>query len=112
MVDIVASVDTEEEAMKATKEIDVVINASGYKIKEWFISRSEQASTNVNIPLNKVSRLEETEGVLGLEWFPGIDFLRIKVGSTGVISDNVTKRSVLSAVSQIYDPLDLLPLSQ
>ena len=109
MDDIVASVSNEQEAKKTTQQIDRILNENGFKIKEWFVSGDEKLPNNVNLRIGEDSKLEQTEGVLGLDWFPRTDLLRIRTGVIpDVIPDSVTKRSILSSVSQIYDPLGLL----
>ena len=101
MDDIVASVSNEQEAKKTTQQIDRILNENGFKIKEWFVSGDEKLSNNVNLRIGEDSKLEQTEGVLGVDWFPGTDLLRIRKGVIpDVIPDSVTKRSILSSVIQ------------
>ena len=87
----------------------IVVWIAIFKIKEWFVSGDEKLSNNFNLRIGEDSKVEQTEGVLGVDWFPGTDLLRIITGVIpDVIPDSVTKRSILSSVSQIYDPLGLL----
>lgn len=48
-------------------------------------------------------------GVLGMRWDPSTDMLRMKLQNAIAIEDRqLTKRKVISATSQIFDPSDLI----
>ena len=103
MDDIPASTKTQEVSEKLRREIDLILEDRGFKIKEWICSGSAK---EVPIEIKVVS--EEIEGVLGLEWMPKDDWLRIRVNPDKPEVASVTKRSILSRISKIYDPVGLL----
>lgn len=48
-------------------------------------------------------------GVLGMRWFPSTDMLRMKLKDDITIADcQLTKRRVISATAQIFDPTGLV----
>ena len=76
MDDITASADTREEAQTRMKEMDEILVANGFKIKEWIQSGKSQRSYEVKVNSDQAQvRLmmgmkdvdEEAESVLGMK---------------------------------------------
>ncbi len=108
MDDIPASVGTEDEAKSRMEEIASMLNAGGFKIKEWIHNLPNDGNcTSREMPAG-MDEEAITEGVLGLRWDPGKDTLSYKFKSTLGVPALLTKRSVLSTANSIYDPLGLL----
>ena len=108
--DICDSLKTTDEARMLTKDIDEVLATGGFSIKEW-ISNCDQEEQQTQ-EQNATSDAEESsaEKVLGLEWNPKSDKLKLHAreindrnGSQN--SEKLTKRSVLSRVARIFDPV-------
>ena len=111
MDDICESQKTTDEARKITHEIDEVLATGGFSVKEWISNRDERkdgpqqerdvASTNEKGSIEKV---------LGLEWNPESDKLKLHTKELHQQKENkkperLTKRSVLSRVARIFDPV-------
>lgn len=137
MDDIPDSVNTEEEAEKVMKEIDLVLGKGGFKTKEWIYSGSNKKGATiidhdeqraVQLLTGSSAAANGTERVLGMGWNSGSDTLvyevklnfstkRRKVHSEPKLSREqvprniplpLTKRQVLSQVNGIYDPMGLI----
>ena len=107
MDDIPGSTDSTMQSAALTKEIEDILAAKGFKIKEWVCSYL----SNVPIPLKSSGIPDEIqEGVLGVIWSPKRDTLKfdIDVSSTAFDEEVVTKRKMLSFANKIYDPIGLL----
>ena len=117
--DIVDSVETAEQAVYMTANITKILKNGNFIIKGWSVSCD---NCDVDIDLNC------TEKVLGINWEPKSDVLRVPVKlnfsalKNGIrtepyitihniqekIPTILTKRNVMSQLRGIYDPLGLL----
>ena len=106
--DIIKSVPTLEDAKRLSSDIEKVLQMGGFKIKEWIIS-NKTAYENIDVDIT-----ENKEGnVLGMVWDPSADVLKFKINSC---FDEIelshpqvfSRRSALSHISRLYDPLGLL----
>lgn len=101
--DILDSFSDIEVAKKAGTEINELLDKASFSIKGWH-SNSE----NVEIVLNGIKLGDETY-VLGHAWKKTKDSISLKLRSFNFDSSNcITKRSVLSCISTIWDPLGLM----
>ena len=120
MDDIIDSVNNKESAIHVTKQIEDILDKGGFKMKDWIYSK-DQITTEEEI----VST--ETEKVLGVTWSPCYDefHFKVKLNLTpkkkskkkgprvpsrtdeiiSTLSEQLTKRAILSQVNSIYDPL-------
>jgi hypothetical protein len=111
MDDICESVKTNDEARKLTHEIDEVLATGGFSVKEWISNcnpKDEQPPREKN-EASDTDR-EATEKVLGLEWNPKSDKLKLHTKEIHPQNENkgterFTKRSVLSRVARVFDPV-------
>ena len=101
--DILKSVSTREAAKKLSEEVDVVLSKGGFKIKKWIYSGNE-TQTEDNLSLNFED--PDDEKVLGMRWDPKEDSFKFKTNA--IVRDHYTRRSALSQISRLYDPLGLL----
>ena len=112
MDDIPASTATEESGMKLMSEIEKVIGEKGFKMKEWKfsgqISKMERSSDQVAVQsLLKKFMDNELDKVLGMEWETEEDIIRFTLTNLGT-EEETTKRTCLSIICRIYDPVGLL----
>jgi len=107
MDDIPGSTPSAKHTAVLTEEIEQLLAARGFKIKEWICSNM----SNVSVPL-KGSILPNLvqEGVLGVTWWPKCDTLNFAIDESNLACSNeiVTKRKMLSFANKIYDPVGLL----
>ena len=115
MDDIPGSADSMIEAKRYTKEMQEILGGKNFWIKEWIFSGC-QRGTESSFDQRQVQILtgvhedgsEMTEGVLGMKWDVERDALRFNVNQEQRNKEKITKRSILSTVNSIFDPVGLL----
>lgn len=117
--DLIHSCPSTDEAAKSIEEVDKVLATGSFKIKEWLCSSTvekasesdqpKQVSVSESIPepVTSIVNLdgEEENKTLGVVWNLKRDV--IGFASKEVKVERLTKRSVLSNISKLYDPLGL-----
>ncbi len=117
--DLIHSCPTTDEAAKSMEELDKVLATGSFEIKEWLCSSStekacesdqpRQESVNESVPESSTSIVnldgEEENKTLGVVWNPRTDV--ISFASREAKVEILTKRTVLSNISKLYDPLGL-----
>ena len=79
------------------EEIDKILNARGFHIKEWTCNNKPMADSEESRDLLINSDSQETEGVLGMKWDFQNDLLLYKVNVEDlIVVENPTKRNILS----------------
>lgn len=112
MDDLILTVDSVKEALEIYKEITKILSQCGFQLRKW--------CSNEHTVLNYIknhSSLQDDKLVLphdnkelkmlGISWIPVTDCFKYVVQINSNYSQ-ITKRSVLSILSQIYDPLGLI----
>jgi hypothetical protein len=108
MDDILDSVSTNQEARELTTAIDCILEKGGFQVKGWQSNEELNQTSNqkdeeeINVPQSK-----QDAKVLGVVWNNKDDVLKYKVKVEVTITQKpkLTKRSILSQVAQIYDPI-------
>ena len=119
MDDIPASVTDRVKAIQIMGDISSMLQKKGFQIKEWIWSGSKSNSPSSKTPqdqravqlLLKLSGdTEISEKVLGMNWDVNSDELvfNVKLSDSLPLFNQPTKRSILSSICSIYDPLGLL----
>ena len=103
MDDIIDSVESPDNAKQLTNEIEQLLAVGGFKMKEWIISNDASSDEKALLVKNTTA---QTEKVLGVMWSPTND-CQITQTSAGELPAALTKRSILSQINRIYDPLGL-----
>ena len=119
--DIIYSLGSKEESCKVSEEIDKILETGNMEIKEWHML-SDDKESDINCTFNS------SQKVLGMFWDTQIDVFRFRtnlqftvkrsrlrgpIGSSteeteNVVSQQLTKRCVLSKINSLYDPMGLL----
>lgn len=109
--DMLTGSDSESEIFKMQSDISKILNSAGFTLGKW-------ASNNKNL----LDKLKESEALhpdfvksfengesktLGILWNHSSDTLQFSVKNL-IEKYHVTKRTILSAICQIFDPLGLL----
>lgn len=106
--DLLTGCCTVEEGVKMYSDLNTILNSAGFKLRKW-VSNSNEILSKLNSSVshgvldfnsNNVTR------TLGLTWKPTSDNLCYEVNVNNEIID--TKRTILSQISKIFDPLGLL----
>jgi hypothetical protein len=108
MDDILDSVSTNQEVRELTTVIDCILEKGGFQVKGWQSNKELNQTSNqkdeeeINVPQSK-----QDAKVLGVVWNNKDDVLKykVKVEMTLTQKPKLTKRSILSQVARIYDPI-------
>lgn len=103
--------DNVDDAVKLRNELRTMLFSAGFVLRKWssnndnVLSMIPDADLEVSAPLNL--HYESSVSALGLQWYPACDCFGLKV----MVDENlgaVTKRSILSTVARLFDPLGFL----
>ncbi|XP_077278810.1 uncharacterized protein LOC143906541 [Temnothorax americanus] len=96
--------------MALRQQLTELCAAGGFPLRKW--SANDEAILT-GVPAEhrmqrelRAWRPQESHGILGLQWHPGIDSFSFTTRTSPVTS--VTKRSVLSLTARLFDPLGWL----
>ena len=103
MDDICDSVASLDVAEQRTREIDEILQDGGFKVKKWTLSYTNGHENDSN----GFVQVDEKERVLGIGWDQIEDNLFYKVNPNKLKQERLTKRTVLSQLSKIFDPIGL-----
>ncbi|XP_060863425.1 uncharacterized protein LOC132939996 [Metopolophium dirhodum] len=109
--DLISGANTDEECFDIHKQVHSILGTAGFPLRKWCSSSSTLLNSlphNQKDP-NFMINLTETEvlSALGLLWQPSIDSFRFAMKNWNA-PQHVTKRTLLSDVNSVYDPLGLL----
>nr|CAI5848380.1 unnamed protein product [Callosobruchus analis] len=95
-----------ESAESLKKDLKNLLNAYGFPLRKWLSNCPEvlEQVDEANSPIYHVSD-GETRKTLGVHWCAKTDTLNYSVNPDDFKLSRVTKRTILSAVSTIFDPL-------
>jgi len=108
--DVVTGADSEEEALKLQQEVIKVFERGKFELRKWS-SNASAILEAVPIEHRKTDNFTFDEpqsdytNVLGLKWEPNLDVLSYQYRPNPV---RFTKRTILSEIARIYDPIGLL----
>ncbi|XP_068684544.1 uncharacterized protein [Montipora foliosa] len=126
MDDLIHSCSTPQEAVNRMTALDQVLAKGSFQIKEWYCSFQLKRTKVIEAPLTETKegtaqsdhhqdlQVKEVNldgerkhiKTLGVGWNPSTDTLNFTVKDLR-LNGKFTKRTVLSKISQIYDPLGL-----
>lgn len=109
--DVLTGANSPDEAVQLGKELLRVLNNYQFPLRKW-------ASNDINVVKNitgdekiRDSFLisdEDCKKTLGIIWKPKLDFFKYSVKLNNTNTIKVTKRVILSTISQIFDSLGLV----
>lgn len=108
MDDISSGCDTVDEAINLREEISHVLAEADFPLRKWASNSHELLETIPEDQKEKTKLLgiHKYVTILGHRWFCEIDKIGFKYNTLPI--ENLTKRNILSKITQIYDPLGLL----
>lgn len=110
MDDILTGSENICEGVKLRDQLVEILGRGGFKLSKWnsnipkIIPNSSIPSERKVVELNK----ENVAKVLGLWWDPSNDILSYRVQTNLAKTNAWTKRSILSAIAKIYDPIGII----
>lgn len=109
--DVLTGCDTIEEAVEAKTQLMALLNAGHFSLRKWSSNRSEVIAdlpqSFLACQLPQAINLEDGIKTLGINWHPGADEFGFKIH----LNQNkpiASKRSLLSDMAKLYDPLGWL----
>lgn len=109
MDDLLTGANTEKEALKIRDQVISILSSGGFELRKW-------SSNNKTLLKGLPDKMEaavlhldkdETTKTLGLLWNPSLDIFQFSIPQIDS-KRRVTKRSILSDISQVFDPLGLI----
>ncbi|XP_044597973.1 uncharacterized protein LOC123274432 [Cotesia glomerata] len=100
--------DSIEEALKIRDEIRELLPLGGLNMRQWASNEPKllEGLSDEDIK-QKLSIEDNSIKTLGLQWDASKDVIEYKIREP-ILSDKVTKRTILSSIAKIFDPLGLL----
>ncbi|CAH2006544.1 unnamed protein product [Acanthoscelides obtectus] len=110
--DVLTSVNTEDEACYIKDQISRILLQRGFELRKWKsnsknLTNDSGKEYSQNIVEFSANKDHETK-TLGLSWKCDQDVLKYKINVNKVQHTQVTKRTILSRISTIFDPLGLV----
>ncbi|XP_017791904.1 PREDICTED: uncharacterized protein LOC108573925 [Habropoda laboriosa] len=100
--DLLTGTETIENAKEIREEISKILVASGFELRKWASNCLKIADADSDRQFN----IDKDPKTLGLKWSPAEDQLSYNVRPS--VNKRYTKRTVLSEIAEIYDPLGLI----
>ncbi|KAJ8910979.1 hypothetical protein NQ315_003672 [Exocentrus adspersus] len=111
MDDLLVSLDSIQEALEVYKELTEIFKSAGFFLRKWSSNNSHILANILDNKPNDDKLVEFHDNkelkTLGIAWNSAIDVLSYSVNLKEQTKP-ATKRSVLAAVSKIFDPLGLV----
>lgn len=108
--DVLIGADTSEEAVQLRKELSQVFSAGGFHLRKWASNSTEvlQGVPEEDLEMKVPIELNEPNTIktLGIHWQPCSDKFLFSVLPPKILQP--TKRSILSSIASLFDPLGLL----
>lgn len=109
--DLLTGCDTTEEAIELQHQISILLQFGGFQLRKWItndttvLQNIPEDHRELSLPLK--FELDNTTKTLGMHYHPAVDAFQFKVP---VFAANAcpTKRSLLSDISRLFDPLGWL----
>lgn len=109
--DVLVGCNSLEDAKVLKEDVIQLLQKGGFELRKWSSNHpallDDVPQDHRDSPIGFVSPEQPLHSVLGLKWLPNSDVFAYKV-KLNKISTVPTKRTVLSSISQIYDPIGWL----
>ncbi|XP_018310912.1 uncharacterized protein, partial [Mycetomoellerius zeteki] len=109
--DFISGADTLTEAIEIRDQVSALLEAGGFKLRKWASNSARllegmqsMSSPNQLLELDKCGSAK----TLGINWNPAKDMLQYRFQDEASLPKTHTKRTVLSQIAHIFDPIGLL----
>ncbi|XP_076652421.1 uncharacterized protein LOC143358832 [Halictus rubicundus] len=105
--DILGGADNLQQAREVRRQLTGILESAGFPLDKWATSIPELGSTDSDL---KTIQDEDIHGALGLQWDTRNDSLAVRGLRLPILSaaSPWTKRTILSEVARLFDPLGWL----
>ena len=111
MDDLLVSFASAQEMLECQRDLTNILGTAGFQLRKWLCNDPSllgKFSVDNKLEAGLLEMGQEVQNkTLGVFCAPSGDFIYYKIGEFS-ISGEFTKRSILSIISQIFDPLGLL----
>ncbi|XP_076245382.1 uncharacterized protein LOC143185936 [Calliopsis andreniformis] len=104
--DLLTGANSIDEARKLRREISDILHSAGFPLRKWASNDSRILDNEDEGPQRVEIKEDKDSKTLGLLWIVKEDALRYSV--TTSTQHRITKRTILSETSKIFDPLGLV----
>lgn len=109
--DLLSGGQNDDQCYELHQSVSKILEKAGFPLRKWCSNSStlmSRISTTSTEPTYRLSLTDEdTVSTLGLSWQPSSDTFHFSLANWNP-PGNMTKRSLLSDINRIYDPLGLL----
>ncbi|XP_065087718.1 uncharacterized protein LOC135709340 [Ochlerotatus camptorhynchus] len=110
--DVISGANTVEEAIASQTQIQQLLARGGFPVHKWSSNTTEVLENVPEADREKLVRLDNTSidvmKTLGLIWSPQRDEFVFSTNQTDREASHPTKRTVLSEIGRLFDPLGLV----
>lgn len=106
MDDLLTGSDSIENALILKTQISEILDKACFPLRKWNANKTELLEGELSNTENYIISDDKNTKTLGLFWKPRSDTLNYSVNLN--LTDKVTKRTVLSTIAKIFDPLGLI----
>ncbi|CAK9832817.1 hypothetical protein ANTRET_LOCUS9598 [Anthophora retusa] len=104
--DLLTGTDSISETIQLKNELDTILRSSGFELRKWASNETSILSPQT-VDSKQLQIISDTAPkTLGLFWNFEQDILTFSVKNS--VNPRITKRTILSEISQIFDPLGLI----
>ena len=109
--DVLTGVETIEEGIQLQQDVTEITRRGGFHLRKWGANNPDILS---NVPRDDILHdcieidEETTVKTLGLMWNPKQDTFQFSINKGKMTDRQPTKRTILSAIGTIFDPLGLI----
>lgn len=113
MDDLLVSVNSDKEALLIYHEITSILEKANFHLRKWSSNSRDILNTILTLNDNQnrdnliLCHNDKELKTLGIAWDPDQDVLKYSI-SVKFNNEKCTKRTILSSISQIFDPLGLV----
>ncbi|CAK9799131.1 hypothetical protein ANTPLA_LOCUS1906 [Anthophora plagiata] len=106
--DLLSGANTIQEALELKRQLIEILKLGGFELHKWASNKSELIEeSNIEDKSHSICLNSQSRKLLGIHWDPTRDFITYSINP--VSNDkHTTKRTILSQIAQLFDPLGLL----